>query len=545
MKKILVFAVIGLLSLGGCVSVTVPSPFEQETTSADNSDTGDNLASNEETEYWALLVGVTEIANSPQMDIPYNNLVIENLRDMLLVSEFWHNDHIKTLIGREATYHNIINGFKWLDEKADKYDVCLFYITGHGGYFPIDLPPFDETDGDGDEVLYTWTSGIGLGNIFNRFPQLPQGIPLFGSLPYIHDISDDQLKSLLNKLDAEGVCVIIDTCYSGGFNDSADLPQEYLGLLNTHTEKTHHEWSQSFAAELSNPGKVILMSCRGSELSQGACFTYFAIEGFQGTADENHDGLCSAEEVFHYAAPRTECWLKEYKHWEQHPQLYDNYPGELPLTNVEQPPTEPSPLSGQLIGEVGIEHTYAISSADIGGDKVRYFIDWGDGTTDLTPWYDSNQTVNISHVWTEEGTYNVWLETEDEHGARQYHFGFPPLMTVIMSDMSIVDQYQSRIYQPEGFYENIITNTVWQAQSFVPNCTILSKVDIWALSVSDTATPLTVSLRHDLAGSDLVSVSKMVPALNQSKKIPEGWTTFDFPGIHVIPGETYYVVSKH
>jgi len=118
-----------------------------------------------ETEYWALLVGVTEIANNPLLDLPYNKLVIENFRDMLLVSDFWQEDHIKTLIGREATYRNIIGGFKWLDQKADENDVCVFYINTHGGLngLIVDLPPFDETDGDGDEVLYTWTSGVGLG----------------------------------------------------------------------------------------------------------------------------------------------------------------------------------------------------------------------------------------------------------------------------------------------------------------------------------------------------------------------------------------------
>jgi|GEM_PF-864643 len=502
-----------------------------------------------ETEYWALLVGVTEIANSPSMDIPYNKLVIENFRDMLLVSDFWQHDHIQTLIGREATYLNIIRGFKWLDRNADENDVCVVYITTHGGLngLIVDLPPFDETDGDGDEVLYTWTSGVGLGNLFNRFPALPRGIPIFGSLPYIHDISDDQLKRLLNKLDAKGVCVIIDACFSGGFNDYNSSIKKGARSLNEYTEKTYLNWGRSFAQELHGPGRVILMSCGVSEKSQGACFTYFTIEGFQGYADADYDGLCSAEEVFQYAAPLTESWLKEYKHWDQHPEIYDDYPGELLITQGEKPPLTPIPLSETHVGEVNTEQYFLFQCSDPEQHKIRLCVDWDDSTNESTGFFESGGIINISHTWVHEGTYNLWVIAEDEHGAQQYSFGFPMCfpISIVNDESHHVDQSQMMICQPEGFYECEVTRNIHQAQSFIPTTTSIDQVNIWALSLTGSEVSLTISLRDNLMGDDLVSISKIIPALDMSKKIPEGWTSFDFGGVDVIPSETYYIVCSH
>ena len=179
-----------------------------------------------------------------------------------------------------------------------------------------------------------------------------------------YDICDDQLNFLINKINAKGFCAIIDACYSGGFNDYQSALKKNMPLIKTQVEKTNLEWPNSFAKELSSPGRVILMSSAVSEQSQNGCFTYFAIEGFQGKADENHDGMCSAEEVFNYAAFFTESWLKEYKNWDQHPQIYDDYPGDLVLTDVESPPNNPIQVEEINIGIVNNEHHFLFQCVD-------------------------------------------------------------------------------------------------------------------------------------------------------------------------------------
>ena len=77
------------------------------------------------------------------------------------------------------------------------------------------------------------------------------------------------------------------------------------------------------------------MSSRSDEYSyssarlQNGIFHYFLLEAFDGAGDSNHDGWVSAEEAFEYASPKT----TEYK-LNQHPQIYDGCPGEVPITQI-------------------------------------------------------------------------------------------------------------------------------------------------------------------------------------------------------------------
>jgi len=58
-----------------------------------------------------------------------------------------------------------------------------------------------------------------------------------------------------------------------------------------------------------------------------------------------------------------------------------------------------------------------IYSIDPDGDDLKYFIDWGDGTTTETDWYPSGQIIEISHVWPEPGEYHIKAKAMDIHGA--------------------------------------------------------------------------------------------------------------------------------
>ena len=47
--------------------------------------------------------------------------------------------------------------------------------------------------------------------------------------------------------------------------------------------------------------------------------------------DKNHDEWISAQEAFDYAKPLTTRHMHKYNR-EQHPVMYDNYPGEISIT---------------------------------------------------------------------------------------------------------------------------------------------------------------------------------------------------------------------
>ena len=106
---------------------------------------------------------------------------------------------------------------------------------------------------------------------------------------------------MLNQLKSNNVCLIVDSCYAGGFND-------HWKLLKSAPEQN----------------RVILMGSCEDELSYSGGFAPYLIDGLRGYADTNGDGIVTAEEAFNYAQPRSVP--------QQTSTIYDGYPGELPLT---------------------------------------------------------------------------------------------------------------------------------------------------------------------------------------------------------------------
>jgi hypothetical protein len=160
-----------------------------------------NQVVNKGTEYWALLVAVGVYYNHPEQDRPTMLNAVDDLYDSLMASSNWQADHIHMLKASQATTLNLIKELIWLIQNEDNDDISLVYITTHGSPLrtknglPIDLPPKDEADGE-DEALIMYYG-------FER----------------TDFITDDLLNFFLDRLQSTGVCVIVDSCYSGGFND--------------------------------------------------------------------------------------------------------------------------------------------------------------------------------------------------------------------------------------------------------------------------------------------------------------------------------------
>ncbi len=273
-----------------------------------------NTHTNEETQYWALLVAVGVYADNPEMNIPPMLEEVDDFYHTLLQSSSWSANHIKLIKGKDATVVNIIQGFRWLDRMDDNDDISLVYFATHGGQLKYDIPPRDEADGK-DEVLSSYWEFA--------YP-----------LTYI---LDDEINFFLNRLDSKGVCLIVDSCHAGGFNDTYSLIQSSRKNSLPSTEMNPHvlsPWSEGFAEDVRGKGRVILMCCREDELAYGdSYFISFLTDGLRGYADINTDGIVSAEELFSYAKTRV---------IDQEPTLYDDFVGELPLI-IEQkryPPQE-------------------------------------------------------------------------------------------------------------------------------------------------------------------------------------------------------------
>jgi hypothetical protein len=247
-----------------------------------------------------LIIGVGTYLNNPSMNLPECIYSANYLYETLLKSDNWKSSHIMKITGENATLENILYGFKWLSMMDEKNDVSLVYLATHGGILTMDIPPFDEDDA-GDEYL----------------------IPFEGIDNPSKFLWDDELQFLLNRLDSEGVCVIIDSCHSGGFAESENI------LSTIKNDEFSQFFIQELSEDISGNGRVVLMACEENELSYGGSFASYIIGGLDSLhADINGDDICSAEEVYMYAKKHVE------KVNLQHPCILDNYDGDLLLTGL-------------------------------------------------------------------------------------------------------------------------------------------------------------------------------------------------------------------
>jgi len=494
-----------------------------------------------ETEYWAVLIGVDYAWDEEfETHFPFDEDA-EGMYKILLVSDHWHwqEDHIKVLTNEEATWIKIIDALLWLDSKDDEDDISLVYYTAHGGSFhnfgifgDIDFPPKDEEDGY-DEFLSTyWTAKR-----------------LFAPM------TDDLFNFLLDRLDSEGVAVIIESCHSGGMIDSPT-------------------WITEFSGEISQDGRVIVTSCGEHELGyveSGVTFNDYMSPGLQGSADDlseggNDDGVVSIEEAFTYAGPRYINLTGN----KSHPECDDRYPGELVITDVDLPPSIPILYVDDVtIGQPGTSYFFNASSTDPENNTIRYgwnwskdvffgidllgeFYGWGGfGVGNWSGYYSSGENCTMQHTWNDPGVYAVRVKAQDEHGAERtencHYVGLwsKPKHFLINAEDEIPDQYLLAAIRTKHLYTGL-------AQSFKPNSGYLSKIklklvlsahyDYWIDEEQVIEYPLKISIREDLNGENLIEVLKK--ASTELKKDLAGWVEFDFPDIKVTPDKPYYIVIE-
>ena len=261
------------------------------------------IKDNESTEYWALLFAVGIYKNHSNQNRLSMLEAADDFYNTLLNYPQWDEDHIHIIKGDQATGKNLIRELLWLIQNEGKNDMSLIYLTTHGsplmdqnGY-PLDLPPKDESDG-ADEILVMYD---GFENWYSF-------------------IWDDLLNFFLGMLQSKGICLIVDSCYSGGFNDNL--------ISKSLDNKNIESFNEDFAYELFKQNRIILMSSEESTVSYGSYFSFHLIDGFNGIADNlgNNNGINSAEESFNYAQHKIDLFGL------QHPTISDNFPGEFPIT---------------------------------------------------------------------------------------------------------------------------------------------------------------------------------------------------------------------
>ena len=264
---------------------------------------------------YALLAGVSTYKN-PSSDLDGVQYDTPHMRDMLINDCGYSSSRITSLQDGQATKSAIRQALIQMSSRAGKDDTVVFYFSGHGyvypsGYGTSYLEPYDS---ELDSVYY--------------------------------DISSSELKQWLDGIRCKNILVIIDACEAegmlkGGTKEmvttsqlkagSDKIPgadrfsQNFLGTFESRDTLAQSSAEQQKA--LTGTQYVVQVSCRSGEGSwtnaiSGSWFTTYFVEGVGNpSADTNSDTWVSAEEAFNYASPLT-----TWKHYDQHPVIYDGDP---------------------------------------------------------------------------------------------------------------------------------------------------------------------------------------------------------------------------
>ena len=95
---------------------------------------------------------------------------------------------------------------------------------------------------------------------------------------------------------------------------------------------------------------------------------------------------------------------------------------------MENNPPEAPSINGHPNGTPGQLLCFTFNSSEPDGDDVRFYIDWGDCTYNVTDSVPSGTDKTVSHIWDVEDTYTITAYSEDETGSTS----FPATFTVII-----------------------------------------------------------------------------------------------------------------
>ncbi len=223
---------------------------------------------------WAAIIGIEDYQRIRKLGYAVDDAIsmADYLRSHLEVPP----DHIYVLLDKEATLKNVRKLLgTTLREKAGKGDTVIIYYSGHGVVEPDPNCP----DGDGLEKYLT--------------PVDTDREDLYST-----GLSMEEIKRIFNRIRAERIVFIADTCFSGASGGRTFL-----------TTETKTELSDGFLKRLTEgKGRVILAASGANEVSheddklKHGVFTYYLLKALKGASDDNNDGYITVDEAYRYVS---------------------------------------------------------------------------------------------------------------------------------------------------------------------------------------------------------------------------------------------------
>jgi len=123
-------------------------------------------------------------------------------------------------------------------------------------------------------------------------------------------------------------------------------------------------------------------------------------------------GICADESYLYLSGVYSENWFTEEETKGEAYILKCDFNG----NPSSEHPNVPE-ISGSNSGEINVEYDYTfVSTMNSYPVDLKYYIEWGDGSHNITDFYPSGQEVIVSHKWTERGIYNIRAKAITTYG---------------------------------------------------------------------------------------------------------------------------------
>lgn len=280
------------------------------------------------TKLYVVLVGIADYPGDspgPNADLIWTVKDVNDFYNALKDCNLWKETTVTVdkLTNLQATKANIINALNTAKTSVTEDDMFVFCYSGHGTHY--DNGTYDT----GYLVCY-------------------DGIQIQDGQAYAVEsgcLSQDELESLLSAIPAATKkYIVMDSCFSGLMIDKAiesnksNVRIKYIPMKNSNPNM---KFKGAFSKSLTGLSNIVCVTaCAGDEVSyesgalQNGVLIHYMVEGLAngsvvGLADANHNSSISAEETYNYAAPKITFWADIYTDTGQHPQVLDNFFGEL------------------------------------------------------------------------------------------------------------------------------------------------------------------------------------------------------------------------
>lgn len=278
----------------------------------------------------AFLIGVNAYEHHPTLYTPINDVLSLG---KILGSQKTHSYIVHPLLGVEKSkrkiYQGKLNNLSVHQRHLElaEYDVWDTTKKGIERFFDRAKTIIDDGIGKQTRVLFYFAGhGIAIDDDNPKGFILPANAKLGDETKAI---SMYDLLKFFNELDLHHFLLILDCCFAGSFrwatytrSSGRRVKKIYQEHYNTYLEATTYQvlTSSSYNQEAID----MLLGVRSKD-GENSPFAKYLIQGLQGEADTNKNGLITATELYFYIRTQLE------KHFEQHQISHNQTPTIFPL----------------------------------------------------------------------------------------------------------------------------------------------------------------------------------------------------------------------